>query len=178
MKGTRMCMPASRTPENFPRRSTTKAFCCGTTTTILKKIQSANSAPKNATMKRPGHMSHPLFAAHPERQAVHALDPAALALRDRGLAAVPRAPRGAPVLDLPDRSGRQVLESDGDLLGELVDRLVEAVDVQTRLERTAQHDQREGRDDAEQDPLDRERPAHIEGHQHSDHEPRKPEEKE
>jgi hypothetical protein len=49
MNGIRMLKPGRRVREYLPRFSTTKAFCCGTTTAVLKMTKTTTTARIAAT---------------------------------------------------------------------------------------------------------------------------------
>src|SRR5215208_244188 len=108
MNGNRTWKPASRTAWNFPSRSTTKAFCCGTTTAVLTTTKTAKiartiamtSAALTESMCSSGKATRPLLAAHEQREPLDPLDPAALPLSEREPGRGARAPRDAAELRL------------------------------------------------------------------------------
>src|SRR5262245_39228984 len=128
--GSRMWKPASSVPEYFPSRSTMKALCCGTTTAVLATTTSSRIARTTTTISigvsigiRVSPRPASSLGLHPERQAVHALDPGPLPSRQAGPLARPYIPRRAAQLRLPHPAGRQVLGQDRRLADERVHRL-------------------------------------------------------
>src|SRR6266849_4280079 len=105
-----MWKPASSTPLKRPRRSTTNAFCWGTTTAVLDSMKKTMKARTKKTNKASGMLSPFLFRADPEGQALDPFHPAALSLGqgDGGVAA--RVPGGSPELGLAHPPRGDLLE--------------------------------------------------------------------
>src|SRR6266849_2809210 len=115
MNGRRMWKPASSVARKRPRRSTTKALCCGTTTAVREMMTITSRARPRKTTRAPVIALSSLLPAHGQHQAVHRHHHAALAARERADVHVLRGPRRTPQLRLADRAWGQLLERYGHL---------------------------------------------------------------
>src|SRR4030042_962281 len=163
MKGSRMWKPASSTSLNLPSRSTTKAFCWGTTTAVLTTTTMAKTA-RTMAMTSPALMesmlsssvecrSAPLLGVHPQCQPVHTLHQAALPRLERELRGGAHGPVGAAQLGGPLPAGGQVAQQDRLLPHQLgLHRMLAREPAQ---QRPAQREQPPQGEDGEGEPLHR-----------------------
>ena len=107
--GTRKWNPACLTPANRPRRSTTYALCCGTTTAVLATMMSTTIGETMPTTMTGLDPSAGSFGFDVQHQAIHADDAAARAASERHRAGVARRPCRAAQLDAADGRRREFL---------------------------------------------------------------------
>src|SRR5260221_10751145 len=115
-KGIRMWNPGSSVPANLPRRSTTNAFCCGTTTAVFAITMTTTTRATTATISIGAILRTSMSVRFdPEGEPVDTLHAAAPPGRKGGSLHAARGPRGAPQLRLPDAVCRNRLQDHGRL---------------------------------------------------------------
>src|SRR5882672_2324805 len=120
--GIRMWKPGSSVPANLPRRSTTNAFCCGTTTAVFAMTMTTRTKATTATISVGPMLNISLSVRlDPEGESVDALHVAALPGGEgRSLDTACR-PRGPAQLRLADAALRDRLQNHGGLAHQRVD---------------------------------------------------------
>src|SRR5215210_2376731 len=167
-KGRRIWKPAPMVPLYLPSRSTTYAFCCGTTTAVLARMMMNRKAnPRMTTKPNVIAISLPSlgrvsFGSHPERQPLNALDQAALPRGESDRALIVGGPDGAPHLHLADPAGRDAVDRNRGHPDEGVDVARVALDVELAEQRLAQEEDQPGGEADEQEPFQPGRAARAE----------------
>src|SRR5512139_2644806 len=128
MNGTKMWKPAPSVALYLPSRSTTYAFCCGTTTAVFAMMRTTKAARTRTTIRPAVMLLHLLFGFDPQREPLDALDRAARPMREDRRSARAHRPGRAAQRGFSHAARQQVLGQDRDL----TDQRIEVVPVRGR----------------------------------------------
>src|SRR5206468_1541701 len=172
MNGRRMWKPAPSVPVYLPRRSTTYALCCGTTTAVRASTYTTSAASPRTTIKLPVMNSSACacrdsLRANPDRKPVDTLDATARILREQGRAAVASGPRRAAQLRFADSAARDILGGGRGFADQTVD-AVAAGRCEPHHHRAAEEREGDHGEHGEEQPLEPIRSGQADCHEKSD----------